>query len=246
MPEATGNEGIKPKETPFELIYRHVKDSIPPYREVLTSDADDRISDLGKLAKERLDAHIQQMAHLEQILERVKSGEQFKQVIKDTKILARADSPRQTFTARMVPVTAGFLPRNPENPQIQLSFHSNLSANDPESISEAYYALGLTRPPETAIAKIFRYSDSQSVNINTVGVFVDPESNKTCVLPYGGITFRWNQGEKIAKVGGFVYVGYQSHTMELLKTISLVDFAIVQGTVFRLSGYSPKKTVTRW
>lgn len=240
MPEA--NEGLRLRETPFGLIYRHVKDSIPPYRDVLTSDADDRISDLGKLAKERLDAHIQQMAHLEQILERVKSGENFKKIVKGTKIYEREDNPRQTFTARLVPENAGFLPKDPENPQIQLSFHSNISANDPESVSDVYYALGLTRPPEAALARIFRSTDAQSAEINTVGVFIDPSSNRTCVLPYGGITFRWNQGEKKAKVGGFVYVGFQPHTMELLKDIPLADFAVIQGMVLRLSGYSPKKT----
>lgn len=230
------------KETPFEVIYRHVTEAIPPYREVLRSDANDKFSELGRGAKIRLEQHLKQLISLEELLKRAKSREQFKQVVKGQKLLEREDNPRQTFTARLVPAMEGYLPKTPDKPQIQLSFHSNINALDPESISIAYYALGLTRPADEALAKIFGQATEQSVDINTVGVYIDPDTYKTNVLPGAGITFRWLRGEKEARVGGYVFMGFQPHTLEIIRSIPLADFAIMQGTVLRLSGTSLKKT----
>lgn len=246
--ETGTNEGsqVPPPEerptSPVNRIYRYTATAISPYREVLISDAEDeKVSDLGRRAKELLGLHLGQLDTLKTMLkEYLHQPDKFRQYVRLVKVLEERINERETFTARFGPKNER-IPVGPEKPQVQLSFHGNISAQDPETIAEALYHLGMSRPPDKAIASLFSGATEQMVEFNTVGVYIDPDSEKNKVIPHAGISFRWKRGENKARVGGIVFIGHQVHSMELLKSIPLVDFLLMQRTVMDLAGYKPKK-----
>lgn len=236
--------GIKPpatpetKRTPFEIAYRHVTSSIPPYQEVLRADAEDKVSQLGKYSKRLLASHLEQLDLLKKTLDDFKANQQgFIRRDNFSRLIEHRDLPRRTFTARFARVGEA-LPVGPQNPQVQLGFHANISAVDPEPISQLYYALSVSREPGKSLERIFQQTNEQIINVNNVSLYKDPETGTKVVSPHGGITFRWQRGEDRAKVGGFVYVGAREHVMELQRAIPLTDFAAMFRLVVYLSGYA--------
>lgn len=236
----THSPSAERKPTAFEITYRHVTEAIPPYKSVLRSDAEDRVSQLGTYSKRLLTAHLSQLDNLKALLDRFKANQGlFKRVDQRAKLLETRDFPRQLFTARFAPINEP-IPLGSEKPQIQLGFHGNISANDPETISEAYYALGLSTEPAATLQKVFRQATEQSINVNAVSLYIDPETHETKLSPHGGITFRWRRGEDRARVGGFVYVGLKPHVVELQRAIPLEDFAAMQRMVVHISGFTTR------
>jgi len=235
-----GTSPEKTPKTPLERIYGYTAAAIGPYKGVLTSDAqDERVSDLGTKAKDLLTVHLDQLDALRKLLrEFIVHRDGFKQYVRQVKLLDERIVERETFTARFGPKER--LPVGSDNPQIQLSLHGNISANDPETIAEALYSLGMSGSPDKTIAKLFRQSTEQMVELNTVGVYIDPQTETNKVIPRAGISFRWKNGEDRARVGGIVFIGHQIHSMELLKSIPLPEFSQMQRTVMDLSGYKPK------
>ncbi len=236
-----GTSSEKAPKTPLERIYGYTAAAIGPYKEVLTSDAqDEKVSDLGAKAKELLTVHLDQLDTLRRLLrEFITHRDRFKQYVRQVRLLDERIFERETFTARFGPKER--LPIGSANPQTQLSLHGNISANDPETIAEALYFLGMSESPDKAIAKLFRQSTEQMVEFNTVGVYIDPETEANKVIPRAGISFRWKNGEDRARVGGIVFIGHQVHSMELLKSIPLPEFLQMQRAVMDLSGYKPKR-----
>lgn len=226
----------------FDIIYKRTTEAILPYKESLQEQVDeDKLSDLDAEKRKLLKDHMSQLDILSEILERVKQGKPFTPVIRDAKLLEGENDLRQTFTARLAPKDER-IPIDPNNPQIQLSLHSNISALEPESISEAFYALGMRLQPPEVLQRAFGQSTEQLVEINTVAVYRDPDK-RIRWMSQGGVTFRWRKDEDSARVGGFVYVGMKPHILLLAKRIPLNDFAVMQATIVRLSGYKSKKGI---
>lgn len=234
--------GIRPptpeKLTTFEITYRHVTAAIPPYQAVLRADAEDKASQLGRYSKRLLSAHLEQLDLLKKTLDDFKANQQgFVRRDNLSRLVERRDLPRRTFTARFARLGEP-IPVGSNNPQVQLGFHANISAVDPEPISQVYYSLGMSSEPGKSLARIFQQSNEQYVNVNNVSLYKDPETGGVKISPHGGITFRWRKGEDRAKVGGFVYVGLREHVMELQRAIPLADFAAMFRLAVYLSGYS--------
>lgn len=226
------------KSTAFDLIYKHTSGAIAPYGEILKSDAEDRVSDLGTGAKEYLDKHLGELEELQKFLDRIRSGEKFRQVVRSSRLQDKELNPRQIFSAKLAPV-GETLPTGDKKPQVQFSFHGNIDAYETESLGQALYSLSLTKSPPDVLAKLFRSTTEHMIIINTQGAYMDT-NGEIKVIPQAGITFRWRRGGTDAQAGGVVYVGLRPHVMEMQRRVPLEDFVKMERTIMTLSGFKPQ------
>ena len=142
---------------------------------------------------------------------------------------------RLVFTARFAPVGER-LPANRDTPQKQLSLHLNIGTSHTEDVYGALKGTSLqTKEPADVLKDFQARFDRQDIFINTLGAYIDPETSKVIPVPRTGINFRWTRDVNSANVNGVIYGGMTPHITELNREIPLVQFAVMQRRIYKLT-----------
>lgn len=223
--------GAKPenpdRQRAKEILSSTFNPIIDKYRKVLKDDAEANEQEtLAAIARGRLEQHLGELAILADVLDDFFSNpSKYKATIREQESYGDV----QTFTARFS-LKDEPMSRDSERPQTQLNFH--LKINGSESAIETIYALGLKgKSPHEVLRKFFRESSGQQIQINTVGIFRDPDTQKIKIQPRAGLLLKWSSGEVDVRSAGLAYVGNTEHSHELGHSIPRNVFAGLQKMV---------------
>lgn len=139
-------------------------------------------------------------------------------------------------TVRLKKVEDGLFGEGEENAQTQLSlFTKGMTIEGWDETAKALALRG--KDPHSTSEKIAREQQTGIIQINTVKVFRDPDTDRVSLKPQAGI--RLSISGNNVRIQGVKYVGSQPHVFDLGKSAGFgsPEFSRLQAHIKRLAGF---------